>query len=109
MKVDTKAALDLLQDECRKTAIYPKQQGLAYTALGLVGESGEYAEKIKKYIRDGKIDDQLAAKELFDVIWYVSMCAHELGYDLSEVVEMGLEKLRSRQERGVIGGSGDTR
>lgn len=100
---------DWFQDECRKTAIYPKSEGLTYTALGLCGESGEYAEKIKKYIRDGKIDDQLAAKELGDILWYVSMCAHELGYDLSEIAGMMLNKLQDRANRGVLGGSGDNR
>lgn len=100
---------DWFQQECAKTAIYPKDQGLVYTALGLAGESGEYAEKIKKYIRDGSMDDRLAAKELGDCLWYVSMCAHELGYDLSEVAEMMLDKLRDRADRGKLQGSGDTR
>jgi NTP pyrophosphatase (non-canonical NTP hydrolase) len=100
---------DWFQQECAKTAIYPKDQGLAYTALGLAGESGEYAERIKKYIRDGHIDDVLTAKELSDVLWYVAMCAHELGYDLSEIAEINMTKLRDRKARGVLNGNGDTR
>lgn len=97
------------QTEAKKTAVYPEHMGLAYTALGLTGEAGEYAEKIKKYIRDGVLDDKLAAKELGDVLWYLAMAADELGYDLSEIALMNLEKLRDRQERNKIGGSGDSR
>ncbi len=100
---------DWFQSECKKTAIYPRGQGLSYTALGLVNEAGEYAGKVKKFMRDGVIDDKAAASEIFDVLWYAAMCAEELGYDLSEVVEGGLRKLRDRQKRGVLGGSGDNR
>lgn len=97
------------QQECKKTAIYPRDTALLYVTLGLTNESGEFAGKIKKMIRDGSLDDKAAAYELFDVMWYTAMCAEELGYDLSEIAAMGLEKLRSRQQRGVIGGSGDAR
>lgn len=97
------------QKEAKMTAVYPENMGLVYTALGLTGEAGEYAEKIKKYIRDGVLDDKLAAKELGDVLWYLAMAADELGYDLSEIALMNLEKLRDRQERNKIGGSGDSR
>lgn len=100
---------NLYQKQARQTAIYPKKQGLEYTALGLVNEAGEYAGKIKKLIRDGEINDLEAAKELGDVLWYLAVCADELGYDLSEIAAMNLKKLKSRQERGVLGGSGDNR
>lgn len=101
--------LDNFQSECKKTAIYPRDPALLYVTLGLTNESGEFAGKVKKMIRDGSLDDKAAAYELFDVMWYAAMCAEELGYDLSEIASMGLEKLRSRQQRGVLGGSGDNR
>lgn len=104
-----KTDFEWFQEECMKTAIYPKQQGLVYTALGLASESGEYAGKVKKGIRDGSFDDKAAAYELFDVMWYVATSAHELGYDLDEIVHMGIKKLRDRQERNVLNGSGDDR
>jgi NTP pyrophosphatase (non-canonical NTP hydrolase) len=91
------------------TAIYPKAEGLTYTALGLAGEAGEYAGKISKYIRDGELDDKAAAKELSDILWFVAVAASELGYDLTEIVAMNVDKLNSRKERGTIGGSGDSR
>lgn len=100
---------DYFQIEAHKTAIYPKDYGLLYTALGLTNEAGEYAGKVKKHMRDGVIDDQAAAAELGDVLWYLAMCAEELGYDLSEIADMVLRKLRDRAERGVIQGSGDKR
>lgn len=104
-----KTDFEWFQDECQKTAIYPKAQGLAYTALGLASESGEYAGKIKKGIRDGTFDDQAAAAELGDVLWYVAMSAHELGYSLDEIAHGVVKKLRDRANRNVIKGSGDNR
>lgn len=112
IEVDGKDAyyeFNLYQREAKATAIFPKKLALEYTALGLVNEAGEYAGKIKKLIRDGTIDDKEAAKELGDVLWYLAVAADELGYDLSEIAAMNLKKLKSRQERGVLGGSGDNR
>lgn len=103
------------QEESRKTALYPdKGKNYVYPTLGLAGESGEVAEKIKKVIRDkgGVIDDEtreMLKKELGDVLWYVSQMASELGLSLDEVAEGNIEKLFSRLERGKIGGSGDNR
>lgn len=82
--------------------------------LGLVGEAGEVSEKFKKIIRDheGRITDEdkrEIAKELGDVLWYVSAVASYLGFSLQEVAEMNLEKLFSRRDRGTSRGSGDNR
>ena len=95
-------------------AIYPEAgQGtpmaLAYCALGLTGESGEYSEKVKTLIRDGKLDKPLALKELSDVLWYLTRNANELGYSLQDVAEVNLVKLTDRMARGVLQGSGDLR
>lgn len=95
-------------------AIYPEAgkgtpMALAYCALGLGGEAGEYSEKVKKLIRDGKLDKPLAAKELGDVLWYLTRSANELGYRLTDIAEINLVKLTSRMERGVLQGSGDER
>ena len=85
-----------------------------YPTLGLTGEAGEVADKVKKVIRDrgGSFDRETreAIKlELGDVLWYVAQLASELGYDLEEVAEANLQKLSSRAARGRIGGSGDQR
>ena len=106
--------------KAKETAAYPTDGflGLSYTALGLNGESGEVAEKVKKLIRDGgsrDIESLIAehrweiAKELGDVLWYLSALCNELGVSLEEVASLNVEKLRSRQLRGVLGGSGDSR
>lgn len=104
-----KTDFEWFQERCLETAIYPKQQGLAYTALGLASEAGEYAGKIKKGIRDGTFDDKAAAAELGDVLWYVATAAHELGYELDEIAHGVVKKLRDRAARNVIKGSGDNR
>lgn len=100
----------------RKTAVYKDaDNNYIYPTLGLVGEAGEVAEKIKRVVRgenDGKITEDVradVAKELGDVIWYVSQLATELGISLEEVVAKNIEKLQSRQERGVLHSKGDNR
>ena len=103
------------QENAGWTNIYPYgRAGLYAMTLGLCGESGEFADKMKKIIRDHdglfKVGDREAlAGELGDVLWYVSQVAYRLGLDLSVVADKNLRKLKSRQERGVIGGSGDER
>jgi len=103
------------QTAALRTAIYPNiGSNLVYPILGLVGESGEVAEKIKKLIRDkeGVLTDpdrEKIALELSDVCWYLAVLAFELDYTLEEVFQMNLDKLQSRQQRGVLSGSGDSR
>jgi NTP pyrophosphatase (non-canonical NTP hydrolase) len=102
------------QMRSRGTAEYPREAWLAYPALGLAGEAGEVAEHAKKAIRDdgGTISSErraAMAKELGDVLWYVAQIATELELDLDEIAQGNLEKLLSRQRRGVLSGSGDER
>ena len=98
----------------RRTAQYPREAWLAYPALGLAGEAGEVAEHAKKTIRDdaGVLSAErrgAMSKELGDVLWYVAQLASELELDLDEIAQANLEKLLSRQRRGVLSGSGDER
>ncbi len=99
----------------RATAVYPQLgHNLAYPALGLCGEAGETAEKIKKALRDddGILTDErreAVAAELGDVLWYVAQLATEAGLELEVIAEANLEKLASRQQRRVLHGSGDDR
>ena len=85
-----------------------------HLVLGLVGESGEIAEKVKKLIRDkdsdlGRLDHDDIAAELGDVMWYVAVLANFLGYSLNDVARKNIDKLADRQRRAVLGGSGDNR
>ncbi len=102
------------QKKSKRTAIYPKDQAIYYLPLGLIGESGEIADKIKKIIRDkkGKINKETrieVAKELGDVLWYLSQLATELDLSLEEIAQNNLDKLASRKKRKRIKGSGDNR
>lgn len=106
---------DDYQKKSRKTALYPdRDNNFIYPTLGLAGETGEIAEKIKKIIRDDgmRVDDEkreALEKELGDVLWYVSQLATELGLSLEDIAAKNLEKLFSRLERGKLSGSGDNR
>jgi NTP pyrophosphatase (non-canonical NTP hydrolase) len=98
----------------RRTASYPRGAWLTYPALGLAGEAGEVAEHAKKAIRDdgGMIGDErrsAISKELGDVLWYLTQLASELGLELEDIARENLEKLFSRQRRGMLSGSGDDR
>jgi len=99
----------------RATAVYPGAgENLLYPTLGLCGEAGEVAEKVKKMIRDdgGVLSEERRASlagELGDVLWYVAQLATEAGLELDAVAEGNLEKLLSRQRRDVLQGSGDNR
>lgn len=96
------------------TAVYPEQYNIIYPALGMNGEAEEVADKVKKVIRDNnshfsKETKKEIAKEIGDVLWYCAVLAHDIGFTLDEVARMNIEKLKSRQERGVLSGSGDNR
>lgn len=108
-EIATWTDMDSYQDWTDTTAIYPPEKGLEYTALGLASEAGEFAGKVKKAIRDNQWDLDAMAAELGDVLWYVARAAAELDYHLSDVAKDNVEKLKSRMERGKLGGSGDKR
>jgi NTP pyrophosphatase (non-canonical NTP hydrolase) len=97
-----------------KTADLKRKNELFHLVLGLVGESGEIAEKFKKLVRDkntdeSQIDREDMKKELGDVLWYVALLAEYLGLKLEDIAEYNVKKLSDRLERGVISGSGDNR
>ena len=109
--------LNEYQNKAQETANYKRPDQLhavTYCTMGLDGEAGEAANKVKKIYRD---DDCVCTKEklealayqLGDCLWYIAMGAKECGYTLEEIAQMNYDKLHSRKERGVIGGSGDDR
>ena len=106
--------LNEYQQHALETAIYPDDRRIIYPTLGLTGEAGEVADKVKKVIRDAHEEftpekKQEIMKEIGDVLWYCATLSHDLGYDLEEVARTNVEKLRSRMERHRITGSGDNR
>lgn len=103
------------QQAAKKTAFYPNiGSNFIYPTLGLAGEAGEIANKIKKIIRDkdSKLTDtdrEDLKGELGDVLWYISQIGVELNIPLEDIAQANLTKLSSRQARNVLGGSGDKR
>ena len=106
--------LDLYQQVAKQTAIYPREQAIIYPTLGLTGEAGEVANKVKKIIRDdgNKINEGLVQEisaEIGDCLWYISVLADDIGFKLSDIANINLEKLANRKKNGTIRGSGDNR
>lgn len=96
------------------TDCYPNDCKPWVYALGVTGESGELADKIKKVYRDKngifkQEDRNEIAKELGDILWYVTRLAATLGFSLEQIAAMNMEKLADRAKRGAIHGSGDNR
>jgi NTP pyrophosphatase (non-canonical NTP hydrolase) len=111
-------------DEYEKAAVstagYPLiGENLVYPALGLAGESGEAADKVKKWWRNSGIFPSLNTltpeqkteliKEVGDVLWYIAAIANELNIPLEEIATANIAKLSDRRERGVVKSEGDNR
>lgn len=105
--------LNEYQDLAKDTAIYPGNIGLEYTVLGLCGEAGELANKLKKVLRDLDGDVEKAKNDLIaelgDCLWYVAMVAKELDTTLETVAIKNIGKLAVRKTMGSLHGSGDSR
>lgn len=91
-----------------------KAVGFMEKVLGLVGEAGETADKIKKLLRDkdgvATLEDKAAvAKELGDTLWYIAAISRYLNIPLSEIASGNIEKLESRLKRNKLHGAGDER
>lgn len=109
--------LNEYQAEATETATYPGRfnvGGIVYTALGLAGEAGEIANKVKKIVRDdnGILTEERRLdllKEAGDTLWYLALVVDELGGKLADIGQANIDKLADRAERGVLTGAGDNR
>jgi len=111
---EVREAFGMYQGAAAKTAIYPEHLKVLYPTLGLAGESGEVANKVKKIYRDcgGEITQQKREElvgELGDVLWYVAAIATDLGVSLGDIAMANLITLYSRMARGKLSGDGDKR
>lgn len=105
------------QRRAHLTAVFPHHvpdnlAGIVYCALGLAGEAGEVAGKVKKLLRDSDTPEKrrIIVAELGDCLWYIPELLHELGeYQLEDAARENLEKLLGRKERGTLHGDGDVR
>jgi|TARA_R100001460_G_scaffold45080_2_gene82096 NTP pyrophosphatase (non-canonical NTP hydrolase) len=102
-------SLGQYQSAAAKTAMYKHNHKILYPALGLAGEAGEVANKVKKMLRDDNLDKNAIASEIGDVLWYAAMLSKDLNIELHDVAMKNLEKLYDRKERGTIQGDGDER
>jgi NTP pyrophosphatase (non-canonical NTP hydrolase) len=108
--------MDWYQNQALSFSMYPAEAKVYYPALGLAGEAGEVADKIKKYIRMGKdlkdltpLERRAVALELGDVLWYIVALGRDIDYSLEQIAQNGITKLAERLLRGTIVGEGDNR
>ncbi len=108
---DASATTDVIKEK-----VGPKldEHMFLYYVMGLAGESGEVANKVKKLYRDGAgfataEQKKELTSELGDVLWYITRLADAWGYTIEEVAEMNVAKLQSRKDRQAIYGAGDNR
>ena len=107
---------DEYQQRCKISAVYPENgtgllEAITYCSLGLAGEAGEVANKVKKLMRD---EDTIALRmkimqEIGDVLWYAAMLADEMGVSLNNIADTNLKILADRMVMGKIKGEGDDR
>jgi len=101
--------LNAYQKAAANTAIYKAEHSILYPALGLAGEAGEVANKVKKMLRDGDFDRQAISAEIGDVLWYIAALSRDLNINMHDLAMNNLEKLYGRKARGTLQGSGDKR
>ena len=106
---------DEYQKAARRTAVYPNLgNNLAYPTLGLAGEAGEVANKVKKIYRDSKgiMSEGMRyaiQHELGDTLWYIANLATELNISLSTIAHQNIRKLSIRAAKDKVHGEGDER
>ena len=106
----SKDPLKTYSDWVETKILTSSDERLVENTLGLVGEAGEVAEKVKKLIRDkSRFTKQDIVKELGDVVFYVTALANYYGSNLGEVIEENVSKLDGRDARGTLKGNGDNR
>jgi NTP pyrophosphatase (non-canonical NTP hydrolase) len=102
------------QKEALSTSVYGSGSKIIYPTLGLAGEAGEVADKVKKVLRDneGNFDEwrklQIAS-EIGDVLWYIAALADDLGFTMEDIANLNIGKLKQRRQNNTIHGEGDNR
>jgi len=83
------------------------------SAIGMLAESGEFTEVLKKMIFQGKPlnDDQRfhMKRELGDILWYWIQGCMALGYTPDEVMDENIKKLEARYPNGFEVARSETR
>lgn len=87
------------QESARRTAVYPDEYKLIYPTLGLNGEVGEFANRIKRVLRDRtRLDNDEAITKMGDILWYFAQLATELDLSLDEIAKRNLERLKEKDQ-----------
>lgn len=114
-QIDTSKTMNNYQKFTATTDVYPDDEfNIGYKALGLVGKAGEVADKIKKIFRDksgifNATNSMEIAKELGDCLWYIARLAEAIGFNLSDIADINVDKLSKRKAEDKIHGNGDNR
>lgn len=75
--------------------------GILNACLGLSGETGEFNDMIKKWVfHEKELDIEHAKKEVGDICWYLAMLCESFGWDLDEIMQMNVDKLKARYPEG---------
>lgn len=75
--------------------------GVLNACLGLSGEVGELNDLVKKFVFHQKpMDEVHFKKEIGDVCWYIAMICESCGYDLNQIMQMNIDKLKARYPEG---------
>lgn len=70
---------------------------LMHSALGIASEAGEFTTSVKAHIVYGKpLDNENLKEELGDLLWFINLACEVLQYDMGEVMEKNIEKLKKR-------------
>jgi NTP pyrophosphatase (non-canonical NTP hydrolase) len=102
MRTNDGHAQDRLADRMLAGIMQEKDvAGLVNGLMGLSGEAGELTDLFKKWIfHNAPLDEEHAKKEVGDVCWYVAMICHSMGWNLSEIMQMNIDKLKARYPEG---------
>jgi NTP pyrophosphatase (non-canonical NTP hydrolase) len=90
------------QELCRLTAkkFESKEKEILTWGLGIAGEAGDVASCIKKTFAHDNDQREGIKENLGDTLWYTAMICNFFEWDLQEIMEMNLEKLKKRYPQG---------
>ena len=82
---------------------FPSER-LLTAAVGMSAEAGEFTEVVKKIVFQGKpVNEENLfhlKRELGDIMWYVAQACMGLDTTIDEIIEMNVDKLKSRYPGG---------
>lgn len=75
--------------------------GVLNAALGLSGEVGELNDMLKKWIfHEKQLDVEHLKREIGDIYWYLALMCDSFGFNLDEIMQINVDKLKVRYPEG---------